>query len=103
MTEDEKSRSQSPPVEYRDERDMEQFWANIEPRREPIQKRWFLPLVLIILVISVPWYWPEGTVGKKVMGLPFWFWITIGCSVAISCVTAMMALLFWDDDEFHNE
>ena len=94
-----KNKSQAPSSEYHNQRDMEEFWAEIRPRREPMQKRWFLPAILVLVVLSVPWYREAGETGKIIGGLPLWIWTTIGCSFVIACLTAWMALRFWDDDE----
>lgn len=83
--------------EYAGQRDMEQFWAEVAPRREPLQKKWFLPLVVLLLAISVPWYLPQGFVGRLYGGLPVWIWIALVCSAAIASLTAFVALRHWDD------
>ncbi len=78
---------------------MDLFWKEVKPRREPIQQRWYIPLVLFFVVASVPWYWPQGVTGTIIAGLPLWIWVTIFCSAAISVVTATVALRHWDDDD----
>ena len=86
------------PPEYSGERDMERFWEAVKPRKEPLQKRWFLPLVVLLVLASVPWYLPTGFVGEFYGGLPVWIWITLGCSVLIAGVTCYVALRSWSDD-----
>lgn len=85
--------------EYDDERDMEAFWATVKPRREPMQQLWFLPIILVLLAISIPWYRTEGEIGRIVYGLPVWIWVAIICSAGVAGVTAVMAMFFWDDDD----
>ncbi len=85
--------------EYHGQRDMDLFWKEVRPRREPIQQRWYIPLVLLFVVASVPWYWPQGVTGTIIAGLPLWIWVTILCSAAISVVTATVALRHWDDGD----
>ena len=84
--------------EYSGDRNMEEFWKELRPRREPTQKRFFLPIVLALLVVSIPWYRSTGVMGSLVGGLPIWIWVALGCSAAISVVTAVVALFYWDDD-----
>lgn len=92
--------AKSPPAaEYADDRDMERFWRSIRPRDEPVRRRWFLPAVIVLLLVSVPWYLPEGFEGGRPGGLPVWVWVALICSVAISCLTCWVALTAWDDDE----
>ncbi len=85
--------------EYDNQRDMDLFWKEVKPQREPIQQWWYVPLVVLIAVISVPWYWKQGVTGKIIAGLPLWIWVTILCSAAISVITATMALRHWDDED----
>ncbi len=68
-----------------------------------MQRRWFLPLILLLLGVSVPWYLPEGFMGPRFHGLPIWMWVALLCSVLVAIVTAVMALACWDDDEFKND
>lgn len=85
--------------EYDSERDMEAFWAEIRPRREPMQQAWFLPLILVLLAVSIPWYREPGEIGAMAAGLPGWVWTALAASGLIALVTAVMSIVFWDDDE----
>lgn len=89
----------SRPTEYDSERDMQAFWAEIRPRREPMQRRWFLPAIFVLLAISIPWYRRAGEIGAMAWGLPVWVWVALGASGLISVVTAVMSLFFWDDED----
>lgn len=89
--------------EYNNERDMDRFWAEIKPRREPMQQRWFIPVLLVLAVASVPWYLPGGVTGRIIGGLPIWVWTAVACSAGISILTAVLALRFWSDDEPDDE
>ena len=77
---------------------MDAFWKELRPKREPMQKRFFLPTVLVLLIISVPWYRTTGETGTLLGGLPVWIWVTMACSLGIAVVTALVALRYWDDD-----
>ena len=78
---------------------MERFWREVAPRREPMQRRFFLPSVLVLLAVSVPWYLHAGTMGRLVAGLPIWMWTALGCSLGVSAVTAIVCLFSWEDDQ----
>ena len=86
-----------PFTEYRDERDPDAFWAAIRPADEPMRHRWFLPAVVAILVVSVPWYLPSSIGGRLVLGIPVWTWITILCGLLLAVVTAFASLRLWRD------
>ncbi len=84
-------------TEYRDERDPDVFWAAIRPADEPLRHRWFLPVVVAILVVSVPWYLPSSIGDRLALGLPVWTWITILCGLLLAVVTAFASLRLWRD------
>jgi len=86
-------------AEYAGERDMERFWQEIKPQREPMQRRFFLPLILLLIAVSVPWYLPTGMMGRLVGGLPIWMWTALASSLGISAVTAFVCLFSWEDDQ----
>jgi hypothetical protein len=85
--------------EYSDERDMDAFWDAVKPPQEPLQRRWFLPLVVLLILASVPWYRPTGLVGHIYGGLPLWIWVTLGCSLLIAVLTCYVTLRSWRDDD----
>lgn len=87
-----------PSTEYRDQRDQDAFWEAIRPADEPLRHRWFLPAVVLILAISVPWYLPPSVGGRLAAGLPVWTWITIVCGLALAVVTAFASLRLWRDE-----
>lgn len=97
---------ETPPVpynEYHDERDTEAFWEAIKPDHEPIQIRWYMPLVILLLVICTPWYWLKDAEVPVIAGLPLWVWITIATTAALAVVTALMIIFAWRDDPQPNE
>ena len=85
--------------EYSGDRDMDLFWREVEPRKEPLQKRWYLPSIILLAIVSVPWYLPTGFVGRLYGGLPGWIWTTLFCSLCLAGVTSYVALRAWHDDE----
>jgi hypothetical protein len=92
--------SKLPPAlqEYADERDLDAFWREARPRREPVGRRWFVPSILVLLALSIPWYVPTELVARVVGGLPLWTWIALACSMAVAGITAWVGIAHWDDD-----
>lgn len=84
--------------EYADERDADAFWEAIRPADEPIRHRWFLPTILAILVLSVPWYLPHDPGDRLLAGLPLWTWVTLACAAGLAVVTAWASLRLWRDE-----
>ena len=90
---------EKPLLEYGDERDPDVFWAAVRPADEPLRHRWFLPAVVAILIVSVPWYLPPSVGDRLALGLPVWTWVTILCGLALAVVTAFASLRLWRDGE----
>jgi len=87
-------------IEYNDERDMDRFWAVADSlRKEPLRQKWFLPLLLVCITISIPWYRTSGESGAIIAGLPTWVWTSLACAAGISILTAIGTLLFWKDSD----
>jgi len=84
--------------EYANERDTEALWSQIRPADEPMRHWWFLPAVVVILILSVPWYLPPAVGDRLVGGLPLWTWITVACAVGLAVVTAWASLGLWRND-----
>lgn len=59
--------------------------------------RWVVPAYLVLFALGVPWYFPEGQTGPLVWGIPLWAAVSLGCSVAVSVLTAYLALRRWPD------
>ena len=85
--------------EYGDQRDDDELWRSLEPTKEPTRVRLFLPLVLIIVVMSVPWYLPPELSSRTYSGLPVWVWCTLAASACLSAVTCWASLRWWRDEE----
>ncbi|MGD8863209.1 MAG: hypothetical protein PVI30_24555 [Myxococcales bacterium] len=78
------------------------LWDAALPRSEPALRPWFLPLLALLTVLSVPFHDPWGMADRVWLGLPLWVWGTLACSAALSAVTAAGALWGWRDDPPSN-
>jgi hypothetical protein len=85
--------------EYSDERDDADLWASIEPVKEPVRTRWYLPSVLALLVVGTPWYLPHSIADRLVGGLPLWTMISLASAVGLAGVISLAALSAWNDRE----
>ena len=85
--------------EYRGERDMDAFWSAVNIEKEPMKQKWYIPLLLLLVVLSVPWYRSEGHMGTVILGFPLWIWTALLCAVGASILTAIGILAFWKDDD----
>lgn len=89
--------------EYRGDRDEDRFWSEVRPEKEPVAKRWFLPASLLLIALSVPWYFVESWTDRSLIGLPLWIWAALASSAGLSLLNAVAALLLWDDDGAESE
>ncbi|WP_152656576.1 hypothetical protein [Oceanobacillus sp. CFH 90083] len=78
----------------------------MKQKKEPI-KNWRIWVVLIVLfVLSVPWYLPTGSYEPFILGVPYWAWIILGVSLAISIVLTYILKHHWhmtDEEELWEE
>ncbi len=86
-----------PTSEYHGEQDREAFWETARLEREPAKQRWYLPSLLLLIVLSIPWYREAGSMGTLVLGMPVWIWTSLACTAGVSLLTAVAALRFWRD------
>ncbi len=90
--------------EYAGERDMDRFWETARLEREPARQWWYIPLVLGLILISIPWYAARYFAAEAAfLGLPLWIWIPIACTLALSILTAIAALGFWGDGDSDSD
>ena len=89
---------QDSPGEYNGERDMKRFWEVNRLKSEPAKQKWYIPILIVLVILSVPWYRTSGEIGNIIAGLPGWVWTSLICTVGISILTAVGVLKFWKDE-----
>jgi len=63
--------------------------------KEPI-KSWKLWVVLgILFFLAVPWYLPVGSYEPIIFGIPYWAWIVLFVSIAISATITFAIKFLW--------
>lgn len=67
------------------------------PGREPLGSPGLFAVIGLLYVFSIPWWFPAGEPGFF-FGMPTWALASLGCTLAISGLTAFLALRRWDDD-----
>lgn len=110
--------SEDPKHEYESERDMDRFWEVAQLECEPAKQWWYIPLILGLIVVSIPWYTGlymtvaegEGFFAfialdwdAHVLGLPLWIWIPVGCTLGLSILTSVAVLCFWRDGDSDSD
>ena len=60
-------------------------------------------LVALLLVFSVPWYFPSGDGAPFVLGFPLWAFVSLSCYAAVAALIAWRLPHIWGsapgDDE----
>ena len=64
--------------------------------REPIRIKCIWPVMLAIIVLGVPWYLPQGTYEPIIMGFPYWTFISIVFTAALSVFLTYVITNCWD-------
>ena len=106
--------------EYTDERDMDRFWEVARLEREPARQWWYIPAIVALIIVSIPWFGAANTGAEDeygfvsiqygpinweavYLGLPVWIWIPLGCAFGLSMLTAFAILRFWGDGESDSD
>ena len=72
-------------------------------KKEPVKHIKIWIVLLILYVLSVPWYLPKGTYLPIVFGIPYWGWIVLGVSLAISITLTYVIKHYWQLSDEENE
>ncbi len=65
------------------------------PAREPAKSPVFWVVWLLLILFSVPWYFPSGTYEPVVAGLPLWVLTIMIVSVLYAIFITVSAHKFW--------
>ena len=66
------------------------------------QKKGWLGLVVLLILLSCPWYWPAFGNAEDQWALPGWLLWSLGIALAIASITAWASLHRWhagDNDD----
>ena len=56
-------------------------------------------LLLALVTLSVPWYWPEGQVEPFILGMPSWAAASFGVSFLFAVTTVLLIVIRWKEDD----
>jgi len=72
-------------------------------KKEPIKHKKIWIVLIVLYVLSVPWYLPKGTYAPIILGIPYWGWIVLGVSLAISITLTYVIKNYWQLTNEENE
>ena len=64
-------------------------------KSEPRKVRWIWFVYVVLYAIAIPWYWPSGYIGPKVLGLPLWVATTLFAVFLLAVWTVLVIKWFW--------
>ncbi|UJL45711.1 hypothetical protein KFZ58_15160 [Virgibacillus sp. NKC19-16] len=67
--------------------------------REPIKSKKLWIVLGILFLLSFPWYLPAGSYEPLIYGIPYWAWIVLIVSIAISATLTFAIKNLWITDE----
>ncbi|HHW25724.1 MAG TPA: hypothetical protein GXX23_00065 [Firmicutes bacterium] len=63
--------------------------------REPIKVKWIWPVLIAIILLGVPWYFPQGAVEPIILGFPLWAFVSLVMSVVLSLFLYYVVTNHW--------
>lgn len=60
-------------------------------------------IIVVLLVLSVPWYFPAGDGRPFVFGVPLWCLVSFACCTAIAAIVASRMSALWDDGDSQED
>ena len=75
---------------------------NTSPK-EPIRKPWIWVLTVLILLASIPWYLPKGSIGFVLLGVPYWMLISVAFTLIMCGYVSWLCFTQWDVVEAEEE
>lgn len=73
------------------------------PTKEPIHKPWIWVVMALILLASIPWYLPKGSIGFALLGIPYWMLISIAFTLLMCGFVSWLCFTQWDVVEAEEE
>ena len=71
--------------------------------KEPIRHAWLWVVFIIIMVFSVPWYFPVGSIYPIIFGFPYWAAVAVVMSVVMSGFLTYMITNYWSMESLLDE
>lgn len=71
--------------------------------KEPIQFKKMWLIFIIIALVSVPWYFPEGAIQSVILGFPLWGFISLVASIALSIFLGYFINNCWDMESIKED
>lgn len=64
--------------------------------REPIRSPWLFAVLLVIVLVGTPLWYPTGLIDPLVFGVPLWFAIAVLSTLVFAGFTSWICLRRWN-------
>lgn len=64
--------------------------------REPIRSPWLFAVLLVIVLAGTPVWYPTGLIEPLVLGVPFWFAISVASTLAFAGFVSWICMRRWN-------
>ncbi|GAW92335.1 hypothetical protein [Calderihabitans maritimus] len=71
--------------------------------KEPIRYPWIWVALVLIMLFSVPWYLPQGTIYPIILGFPYWAFIAVVMGIVLSAFLTFVLNRYWDMEAYEVE
>lgn len=71
--------------------------------REPIRRPWIWIVLAVLMLVSIPWYLPPGSVAFVWFGVPMWMLISIVGTLGMCAYVSWLCFTQWDLVEAEEE
>lgn len=71
--------------------------------REPVRIKWIWPVLVVIVLLGVPWYLPQGSLEPTIMGFPYWAFISLVMTIALALFLGYVILNCWNMEVLLDE
>lgn len=71
--------------------------------REPVRIKWIWPVLVVIVLLGVPWYLPQGSLEPIIMGFPYWAFISLVMTIALALFLGYVILNCWNMEVLLDE
>ncbi|MBE3519141.1 MAG: hypothetical protein IMW97_02435 [Firmicutes bacterium] len=71
--------------------------------REPVRVKWIWPVLVAIILLGVPWYLPQGSIEPIILGFPYWAFISVVMTIALSFFLGYVILNWWSMESLLDE
>lgn len=74
-----------------------------EVKKEPIKHPLIWITLLVIVILMVPWYFPESAVHPIILGFPLWAFVSLVMAAVLSAFLGYVLKHYWIMDEEGEE